>query len=458
MNTFELLDGRVSNLSLVAEGSGAARVYKGRLDGAVDVAVKVVPRPRSDSERERIRRYFSYEVELASRIAHRNVRTALLSQEAESTPELGQLTPYGAFIQVFRWEERSLRDDLKRGPLSPVKVREIAEAMADALAAVHGADGDTLHRDIKPENILVSGDDLRRAVLTDFGIAVQQGGGASTSMFRGTLRYMAPEQFRFNRDERETRQTDLYSFALVLWECLTGTILRYDEALDAFDLHKLRRESVEMETLRIDGVQAVFLSEAFEQFLHPEPEVRPESALRLREMFVDALIDDGLLEDVGAEAAPSLPWRNEDLRGKGGALWVYAKESEGDDLARVVPGASWKFAPKRGAWFTQDDVVLAESAPADEARSAGGGRKRKVNADFMRPVQANATLAAIVGSSPMQRTELTKRLWAYIKMNGLQDRKNRRMINADEKLAAVFGGRRQVSMFDMTKLVSKNLL
>jgi len=66
-------------------------------------------------------------------------------------------------------------------------------------------------------------------------------------------------------------------------------------------------------------------------------------------------------------------------------------------------------------------------------------------------------LGAVVGSTPMPRTEVTKKLWAYIKRNGLQDNVNRRMINADDKLQAIFGGRRQVSMFEMTKLVSKHM-
>jgi upstream activation factor subunit UAF30 len=83
--------------------------------------------------------------------------------------------------------------------------------------------------------------------------------------------------------------------------------------------------------------------------------------------------------------------------------------------------------------------------------------KRKPNAAFMKPVTPNEKLAAVVGASPIPRTELTKKLWAYIKKNGLQDKKNRRMINADDKLKVVFGGKAQVSMFDMTKLVSKNV-
>jgi chromatin remodeling complex protein RSC6 len=83
--------------------------------------------------------------------------------------------------------------------------------------------------------------------------------------------------------------------------------------------------------------------------------------------------------------------------------------------------------------------------------------KRKPNAAFMKPVKPDEKLAAVVGASPMPRTELTKKLWAYIKKHGLQDKKNRRMINADANLKAVFNGKAQVNMFAMTALVSKHV-
>jgi upstream activation factor subunit UAF30 len=86
-----------------------------------------------------------------------------------------------------------------------------------------------------------------------------------------------------------------------------------------------------------------------------------------------------------------------------------------------------------------------------------GGAKRKPNAAFMRPMQLDAALSAVVGSTPIPRTEVTKKLWQYIKRNGLQDAKERRMINADDKLRAVFNGKSKVSMFEMTKLVSKHM-
>ena len=94
----------------------------------------------------------------------------------------------------------------------------------------------------------------------------------------------------------------------------------------------------------------------------------------------------------------------------------------------------------------------AAKKPAAKSKS-----KRKPNAAFMKPMNPSSTLAAVVGSSPMPRTEVTSKLWGYIKKNNLQDKTNRRMINADDKLKEVFGGKKQVSMFEMTKLVAKHL-
>ena len=83
--------------------------------------------------------------------------------------------------------------------------------------------------------------------------------------------------------------------------------------------------------------------------------------------------------------------------------------------------------------------------------------KRKPNAAFMKPVQPSDALSPIVGSKAIPRTEVTKKLWGYIKKHGLQDKKNKRMIKADDALKVVFGGKPTVNMFEMTKLVSKHL-
>jgi len=85
------------------------------------------------------------------------------------------------------------------------------------------------------------------------------------------------------------------------------------------------------------------------------------------------------------------------------------------------------------------------------------GAKRTPNAAFMKAMQPSAALAEIVGAKPLPRTEVVKKLWAYIKKNNLQDAKERRNINADDKLKAVFSGKRTVSMFEMTKLVNQHL-
>ncbi len=99
----------------------------------------------------------------------------------------------------------------------------------------------------------------------------------------------------------------------------------------------------------------------------------------------------------------------------------------------------------------------AKKAPAKKPAAKKSGAKRKPNAAFMKPMTPSSVLAAVVGSMPMPRTDVTKKIWDYIKKNKLQDAINRRLINADEKLRAVFGGKKQVSMFEMTKLVSNHL-
>ncbi len=111
-------------------------------------------------------------------------------------------------------------------------------------------------------------------------------------------------------------------------------------------------------------------------------------------------------------------------------------------MAKATKKATKKAAPKKAA---------------PKAKAAKPKTARKPNAAFMKALTPSAALAAVVGASPLPRTEVVKKLWAYIKKNNLQDSKNKRNINADAKLKEVFGGKTQVSMFDMTKLVSKHL-
>jgi chromatin remodeling complex protein RSC6 len=111
---------------------------------------------------------------------------------------------------------------------------------------------------------------------------------------------------------------------------------------------------------------------------------------------------------------------------------------------KVAKKAAKKAAPKKAA-----AKKVAKKAATPKV-------KRKPNAAFMKPLTPSATLAAIIGSTPMPRSEVTSKIWAYIKKNKLQDAVNRRMINADDKLKALFG-KAQASMFELTKFVSKHL-
>ena len=99
----------------------------------------------------------------------------------------------------------------------------------------------------------------------------------------------------------------------------------------------------------------------------------------------------------------------------------------------------------------------AAAKPVAKKAAAKPKTARKPNAAFMKPMTPSATLGAVIGANPLPRTEVTKKVWDYIKKNKLQDQANKRMINADDKLKAVFGGKKQVSMFEMTKLISNHL-
>ena len=114
--------------------------------------------------------------------------------------------------------------------------------------------------------------------------------------------------------------------------------------------------------------------------------------------------------------------------------------------------AKKKAAKKTAKKATKKPAKKAAPKKAKKAKTA-----RKPNAAFMKPMQIGPALAAVVGANPMPRSEVTKKIWAYIKKNGLQDAKNRRNINADDKLKAVFNGKAQVNMFEMTKLVNKHM-
>ena len=133
-------------------------------------------------------------------------------------------------------------------------------------------------------------------------------------------------------------------------------------------------------------------------------------------------------------------------------------------MAAKKSGAKKSAAKKGGAKKSAAKKGAAKKGGAKKAAKSGakkGGAKkaakRTPNAAFMKAMNPSPQLGAVVGTAPLPRTEVTKKLWAYIKRKGLQDAKNRRNINADENLKPIFGGKAQVSMFEMTKLVNKHL-
>lgn len=114
-----------------------------------------------------------------------------------------------------------------------------------------------------------------------------------------------------------------------------------------------------------------------------------------------------------------------------------------------------KAAPKKAAVkkAAPKKAAVKKAAPKKAAKKSA----RKPNAAFMAPLNVSPVLAEVVGSKPLPRTEIVKKIWDYIKKNNLQDKKNKRMINADEKLKPVFGGKAQISMFELAKLVNNQV-
>ncbi|PRC91384.1 SWIB/MDM2 domain-containing protein [Solimicrobium silvestre] len=112
---------------------------------------------------------------------------------------------------------------------------------------------------------------------------------------------------------------------------------------------------------------------------------------------------------------------------------------------------------KPAAAVKKPAAVKAAPAKAVKAVAAKVPAVKKANTAFMKPMTLSPTLAAVIGAAPIPRTEVTKKIWEYIKKHQLQDEANKRMINGDAKLVAVFGGKKQVSMFEMTKLISAHL-
>ena len=152
-----------------------------------------------------------------------------------------------------------------------------------------------------------------------------------------------------------------------------------------------------------------------------------------------------------ASAKKKAPAKKASAKKKAPAKKKAVKKSAAKKKAPAKKAAKKKAPAKKKA---VKKTAAKKKAPAKKKKS---GAKRKPNAAFMKAMTPSAALAAVIGGNAMPRTEVTKKIWAYIKRHDLQDSKNRRNINADDKLKSVFGGKKQVSMFEMTKLVNNHL-
>ncbi|MBX2922591.1 MAG: SWIB/MDM2 domain-containing protein [Chitinophagaceae bacterium] len=128
------------------------------------------------------------------------------------------------------------------------------------------------------------------------------------------------------------------------------------------------------------------------------------------------------------------------------------KKAAPKKAAKKAPAKAAKKAVKKAA-----PKKAAKKAPAKAAKKAAKKSTRKPNAAFMAPLTPSAALGDVIGSKPLPRTEVIKKIWEYIRKNKLQDSTNKRMINADDKLKTLFGGKSQISMFDLAKIVSNHL-
>ena len=153
-------------------------------------------------------------------------------------------------------------------------------------------------------------------------------------------------------------------------------------------------------------------------------------------------------------AAKKAPAKKAPAAKKPAAKKVAAKKPAAKKVAAKKPAAKKVAAKKPAAKKVVAKKVVAKKAPAKKVKAK---TTRKPNAAFMKPLTPSAALAAVVGSNPLPRTDVTKKVWDYIKKHKLQDAVNRRNINADDKLKAVFNGKKTVSMFEMTKLISGHL-
>jgi upstream activation factor subunit UAF30 len=468
-----LKHGKYSLESFLARGSGGTDVWLGRDANGSRVVIKAIPRPKDTFELKKARAYFNDEVEAGLAVGGPHVRRLIDHAELRETPMLGEgAFAKGAFCLALEYVPfGSLRDLLKKRQLSGVEIRNLAVAVSRGLAAAHERKPPITHRDLKPENILLPDGKANLAKVADFGIARMHGGTrlTSTGLGVGTVRYMPPEQFQ--NSSHVTPAADLYSLALVLAECLTNAVPY--EGDDSFSTLQDRSRGKPINDIVVGGAARARVSDVLRHALTPNPSARHGSVRDFTWLFIRAGAEDGLWPEFEEHEVTICKGLQDDE-----VLIRFDGPAEENNFADLDPQAAVRILysgdPITGSFLTW--LLSRSQRPSDSrlARSNKGASRRKgrrkapVNREPVRPSKSGSPpsvkvmmpspeLARIVGNKPIARTEITKRLWKYIKRHGLQDEENSRNINPDAKLKLVFGGRAQVSMFEMVKLVDKHL-
>jgi serine/threonine protein kinase len=372
--------------------------------------------------RRKQKNYFEREAAAGRRLQYPQIRKLIGTGEVARTKLPGSLDDL--LYLVFEYVDGgSVRDRLESEGFEAAEVRDLNFRVALGLALAH-ATGLT-HRDVKPENILLPNGDVLSAKVADFGISrAQDVTAVTTGIGIGTATYMAPEQFKDSSSV--TPAADIYSWGLVVWECLTGKVpYGCDDPMSTMDA---RLSAQPLADLVWNGFGCPELSMVLRKALAKQPEERFASILQFADGVVHAGAADGIWDSAVGEASG---YTQDE---------VAALDADKDD---------WHQGGTRG-----DEELWPEEGVGETTTARTRGRKP--NGAFIKAMTPSAALAEVVGSKPLPRTEVTKKIWAYIKRNGLQDKKNRRNIKADAKLRPIFK-KDQVSMFEMTKLVSRHL-
>ena len=399
-------------------------------------------RPWVLEQPEQIKR-INRELQIGRQFQHPNVvRTVALTEDDSGRPVLLMEFYEGKTLEEFL---QARRDNDQRY-LLPTQGLAIVRGLASALICLH--EHGVVHRDVKPANVVLG---PACPVLMDLGVVSEPDPGhTTTTTFLGTARYAAPEYLFGSLPDK---RVDLYALGAIVYEVFSGR--RYFGEISNWAVMIASKAPGQHQDSWTNDITEAVYGANVTRFIHTVLALTLTADPSERRIDLQALIS---AIDAGV-------WRTDRVRyGLASSLGTGAGESRVKQGARkkTRKGASKKKTTKKK---TTKKKASSRKVPKKKAAKKKAAKKkapkkkskRKPYPAFMKPMQPDAALAAVVGSTPIPRVEITKKLWVYIKKNGLQDSKNRRMINADAALKAVFGGKSQVSMFEMTKLVSRHM-